>query len=322
MLFKLRMGALAKKMNLRQRLCGLAFDLRQFVQIPIALSYLILPFVLLSGSPLVFWTTRNELRVLIRLASIWSATHWLHNGVMGALAAAGNDFTPYDIRMASYDSEMEQWLSPCTYLNVSKISTRHQTYTSTDYLLAFLRSFVLPTALGGEKAGFKPSGSVSSALSERSLIHRAPLIRRLRVTLFSHLAIIHLLFILACLTGLALNLARTFLPPTNSIPNLWSTAPITTSGERLEFFITRLGWPPLFWLQFVASATTPIVYAIWPPAMPEREELLERDEKTGVSYPKIESRGTKRTRWGWWRYGRGALAMAWTFAVFVGNEVM
>jgi hypothetical protein len=123
------MGSLAKKMNLRQRICGLAFDLRQFVQIPIALSYIILPFVLLSGSPLVFWTTRNELRVLIRLASTWSATHWLHNGVMGGLAAAGNDFTPYDIRIASYDSEMEQWLSPCTYLNVSKALIRHQTYT-------------------------------------------------------------------------------------------------------------------------------------------------------------------------------------------------
>jgi hypothetical protein len=49
---------------------------------------------------------------------------------------------------------------------------------------------------------------------------------------------------------------------------------------------------------------------------------LERDEKTGVSYPKVEERGTRRNRWGWWRYGRGALAMAWTFAVFVGNEVL
>jgi hypothetical protein len=78
----------------------------------------------------------------------------------------------------------------------------------------------------------------------------------------------------------------------------------------------------LFWLQFVASAATPIVYAIWPPSQPDREELLERDEKTGVSYPKVEARGTRRNRWGWWRYGRGALAMAWTFAVFVGNEVL
>jgi hypothetical protein len=115
MLFKLRMGARAKHLNFKQRLAGFAFDLRQLVQIPIALSYLIIPFVLLSGSPLVFWATGNQLKVLIRLVCIWSASHWLHNGIMGAMAAAGNDFTAYDVRMSSYDSEMEQWLSPCEY---------------------------------------------------------------------------------------------------------------------------------------------------------------------------------------------------------------
>jgi hypothetical protein len=115
MLFKLRMGARAKHLNVKQRLAGFAFDLRQLVQIPIALSYLIIPFVLLSGSPLVFWTTGTQLKVLIRLVCIWSASHWLHNGIMGAMAAAGNDFTAYDVRMSSYDSEMEQWLSPCEY---------------------------------------------------------------------------------------------------------------------------------------------------------------------------------------------------------------
>jgi hypothetical protein len=115
MLFKLRMGDRAKHLNFKQRLAGFAFDLRQLVQIPIALSYLIIPFVLLSGSPMVFWATGNQLKVLIRLVCIWSASHWLHNGIMGAMAAAGNDFTAYDIRMSSYDSEMEQWLSPCKY---------------------------------------------------------------------------------------------------------------------------------------------------------------------------------------------------------------
>jgi hypothetical protein len=113
MLFKFRMGARAKHLSFTQRLVGLAFDLRQLVQIPIAFSYLIIPFALLSGSPLVFWATGAQLKVLIRLVCIWSATHWLHNGVMGGLAAAGNDFTIYDVRMASYDSEMEQWLCPC-----------------------------------------------------------------------------------------------------------------------------------------------------------------------------------------------------------------
>jgi hypothetical protein len=113
MLFKLRLGSRAKHLNFKQRLVGFAFDLRQLVQIPIALSYLIIPLVLLSGSPLVFWATGGQLKVLIRLVCIWSATHWIHNGVMGALAAVGNDFTSYDLRMSSYDSEMEQWLSPC-----------------------------------------------------------------------------------------------------------------------------------------------------------------------------------------------------------------
>jgi hypothetical protein len=115
MLFKLRMGARAKHLNFKQRLAGFAFDLRQLVQIPIAFSYLIIPFVLLSGSPLVFWARSDQLKVLIRLVCIWSASHWLHNGIMGAMAAAGNDFTAYDVRMSSYDSEMEQWLSPCAY---------------------------------------------------------------------------------------------------------------------------------------------------------------------------------------------------------------
>lgn len=115
MLFKLRMGARAEHMDFRQRLAGFAFDLRQLVQIPIALSYLIIPFVLLSGSPFVFWATGAQLKMLIRLVCIWSATHWMHNGVMGGLAATGNEFTTYDVRMASYDAEMEQWLSPCKF---------------------------------------------------------------------------------------------------------------------------------------------------------------------------------------------------------------
>jgi hypothetical protein len=38
MLFKLRMGSRAKHLNTKQRLAGLAFDLRQLVQVPLALS--------------------------------------------------------------------------------------------------------------------------------------------------------------------------------------------------------------------------------------------------------------------------------------------
>ena len=183
-----------------------------------------------------------------------------------------------------------------------------------------MRSFVLPKALGGETAGFKASGSISSDLQERRAGSRAPLLRRLRVTLFSHYAIIHAIFILACLIGFALNLARAFSP--TDIPNLWDTATLTTMHSRLVFFVTRLGWPPLFWMQFIASALTPILYAVWPPTQPDREQLLDRDETTGVAYPKVEARNSKRTPAGAWRYGRATIAILYTFALFVANEAI
>ena len=140
------MGARAKDMNLKQRLAGFAFDLRQFVQIPIALSYLIIPFVLLSGSPLVFWATGAQLKMLIRLVCIWSATHWTHNGVMGGLAATGNEFTTYDVRMASYDAEMEQWLSPCKFpLNPLASQRSCDILTDSDRLLHRFHAVLHPS---------------------------------------------------------------------------------------------------------------------------------------------------------------------------------
>lgn len=183
-----------------------------------------------------------------------------------------------------------------------------------------MRSFVLPEALGGGPTGFTASGSISGDLQERRAESRAPLLRRLQVTLFSHYAIVHAIFLLACLIGFALNLARAFSP--SDIPNLWDTATLSTTHDRLVFFVTRLGWPPMVWMQFIASALTPIIYAIWPPSQPDREELLDRDEKTGVAYPKIEARISKRTPAGAWRYGRATVAMLYTFAIFVANEVI
>jgi hypothetical protein len=243
MLFKLRMGSRAKHLNTKQRLAGFAFDLRQLVQVPLALSYIIIPFVLLSGSPLVFWTTAIQLKVLIRLVSVWTACHWLHNGVMGAIAGTGNEFTQYDVRMASYDSEMEQWMSPCESSIIMRLSDTNSTLilTVTDYFVAFMRSFILPVAFGGVTMGFKTSGSNFSDLQERDPRNRAPLLRRLRVTLFHHHAVVHVIFVSACVV---LNFARAF--SLTNIPNLWDTFILSTALDKITFLVTRLGWPPLF----------------------------------------------------------------------------
>ena len=39
----------------------------------------------------------------------------------------------------------------------------------------------------------------------------------------------------------------------------------------------------------------PIKYAVSPPAMPDREDLLRRDKETGIAHPTEEA---KRARWG------------------------
>lgn len=183
-----------------------------------------------------------------------------------------------------------------------------------------MRSFVLPRALGGKIVGFEASGSISSALHERDRRKRAGLLTRLQVTLFSHYAIVHLVFVVACLVGVGLNLARAF--STTYIPNLWDEANLETSLEKLTFLVTRLGWPPLLWVQFVTSASTPLTYAIWPPAEPERESLLDRCQETLIAYPTLRSRTYQRTVWGVWRYGRATFAMLYTLVLFTANEVI
>lgn len=120
-LFNMRLwGQRGRSLTLIQRLAGIAFDLRQLVQVPLALSYAAIPFALLSGYPLVIWTSEFELVWLIRLVVVWMLCHWVHQAVMGAIAGLGNGW--YDMRMPSYDAHSERWLGPCMCSLSSKLS--------------------------------------------------------------------------------------------------------------------------------------------------------------------------------------------------------
>jgi hypothetical protein len=44
------------------------------------------------------------------------------------------------------------------------------------------------------------------------------------------------------------------------------------------------------WLLAINAAWAPIHYAIWPPTMPDREDLLDRDPVTGIAHPKKETK--------------------------------
>ena len=94
----------------------------------------------------------------------------------------------------------------------------------------------------------------------------------------------HLLYLLFTLGAVASSIARMFV---RSGPR--------NAEDRLVYFLTHAGWPPLIWLAAVLAAWTPINYAIRPPAVPDRDDLLQREKDVGIAHPK---EGAKRTRWG------------------------
>ncbi|EMC97187.1 glycosyltransferase family 2 protein [Baudoinia panamericana UAMH 10762] len=281
----------AKHLNLVQRLTGITFDLRQWVQIPLALSYFFVPLALYAGYPLVIWTSAFQLQWLIRLICIWATCHWIHQMVMGWIAGIGNG--RYDIRITSYDAELEQWLLPYV-------------------LSAFVQSFLLPKRLGGRSTGFKSTGSILDALHERDAQRRAHVFKRLYAILWVQRGIFHAVFVVVCLGGVALTCIRSV------YPNISSAYPLTqtTYGNQLIYLVTRIGWPPLVWLQFLQAALVPPLYAIFPPSVKPREELLDRDPKTNVAYPKPMATRLKRSAWDFWRYMRASLAMVYCIFLF------
>lgn len=321
-MFKFRLfGAVGKHLTWRQRAVGISFDLKHLIQAPLALIYLALPFTLLCGYPFVLWSDMQQLKILIRLVSVHMLCRWGHQMVLVLIASRVNK--QFDVRLPSYDTDLEQFLSPYIFV-------------------AYIRSFILPAKLGGKKTGFTSTGSIASAMDERSKENRVSLPRRVWIVVVHQMAWVHLLFILAIVAGVTLTLLRCFLPDgLERIRSAYIIGNAITTREKLIYLITRLGWPPLFWLQSTVSALTPFVstrrmpelnrenpltnitvsqvYAICPPTVPNREDLLDRDPKTGIAYPKETSKRLQKTKLGSWRYWRGGFVILYTWALLIGS---
>jgi hypothetical protein len=141
-------------------------------------------------------------------------------------------------------------------------------------------------------------------LNERDKALRAPLWRRLKVTLWDCQCYLHLIFIMFVIAAVVL-------------ATYWNFHDNHTTKTVLIALLTHAFWPPIIWLSCVLSCWIPIAYAIWPPNCPRREDLLERDPKTGVAYPKEEY---KKTRSGWITTAHEvhySLLTLYTIAVFV-----
>lgn len=134
---------------------------------------------------------------------------------------------------------------------------------------------------------FSSSGSIKSELNERDPKTRAPLFRRLKVILWDCDVYLHLLYIIFVVTAVTLSTVLGIVK-SDSIHTL------------LIYLLTHAFWPSMLWLLSLSACCEPIRYAIWPPTMPEREQLLDRDQKTGIARPKEEwkkQRYSKKTFW-------------------------
>ncbi len=184
--------------------------------------------------------------------------------------------------------------------------TGAQIWISIFHAETVIRSFILPKWLGGRDMAFSSSGSIKSDLNERDPKLRTPLMRRLKVILWDCKVWIHLAYIIYVLVAVCWSTIRGF-------------ESTTTWKELGVYQLTHAFWPPLLWLVSLAGCWTPIKYAIWPPTMPDREELLDRDEKTGVTRPKEEWKKQRYGACSFWREVQYSGVTIFTAVIFFGS---
>lgn len=131
--------------------------------------------------------------------------------------------------------------------------------------------------------------------------------RRIRVIWWDGGVYIHVLYLLFTVGAAASSIARAFTRTSNR------------HHERLLYVLTHTAWPPLVWLVALAACTIPIKYSLTPPAMPDRDDLLRREKRTGIAHPTEDA---KQPRWGKTNFlqeGFYALVTLYTTIIFLGS---
>ncbi|KEF56992.1 uncharacterized protein A1O9_07182 [Exophiala aquamarina CBS 119918] len=254
--FKLRFsifGPLVKHMTFSQRLCGFVYTVSSLFTVFLVLSMFTAPIVLISGGNLVPYTSMNQLKWLIRSNFLTIILNRINEFI---------SYLPSGYRTGQRGARAMMWMAPFHALSV-------------------IRTFLLPEWLGGKVAVFTSSGSQKADLNERDPKPRAPVWRRLVVTMWDCQCYLHLVYIMFVVAAV---ITRK-----------------TTLKKTLISLLTHAGWPPLIWLTCILSCWVPINYALFPPDCPDRQDLLDRDPDTGVAYPKEDSKHTKST-WAAWAF--------------------
>jgi hypothetical protein len=274
-------GSLIRKMTFFQRLSGFVFSVDALFKVFYPIAIATIPVVLVTGKKLVAYKDENQLRWLIRFCLIMLGTQRINEWVT---------YIPSGYRLGRHEGRAMIWMAPYHAITV-------------------FRSFLLPSWLGGKPMAFAPSGSLKDKLNERDPATRAPLHRRLKVILWDCKVLLHLLFVIFTIAAVALSIYCAF-----------STTDQSTF-HVLESLLTHAFWPPVMWIIMVMALCRPIKYAISPPSMPKREELLDRDPRTGIAHPKTEWKNQRWTAQNWGHEVLYLLVTLYTVFIFVGSFI-
>ena len=91
-------------MSIKQRVIGLIYVVHTVGNIFTTLSILAMPPALLSGQPLVVYSRKEELRLLLRFAFAFTISEWLDDCIVALIVG-------YSIAVS--EAHATFWISPC-----------------------------------------------------------------------------------------------------------------------------------------------------------------------------------------------------------------
>ncbi len=272
-------GKLVKGMSFFARLSAFVFAVDAFFKIFLLIALLTIPIVLISGGQLVSYSSDAQLRWQVRLCFsslvLTRVNEWI-------------TYLPSGYRLAQRDTGAQLWMAPF-------------------HAMTIVRSFLLPTWLGGKAMAFTSSGSIKTDIDERDSARRAPLFRRLKVILWDCNVYLHLLYVVFTISAVVYSIVVGLRQHEGQIQHL------------LIYLLTHAFWPPMLWVMSLTACLEPIRYAIWPPTMPDREELLVRDPKTGIARPKEEWKRQRYAKRAFWHEMQYSGVTVFTGVIFIGS---
>ncbi|KUJ23675.1 nucleotide-diphospho-sugar transferase [Mollisia scopiformis] len=245
------------KLTLKQRLACMEDQIIPFFSIINTMNMMLMPIFLFTDLQFVYYRDLEQMKVLLRLKCLGIIFTWIN--LFHTSLFSG-------FQACVREGSNELWMAPY-------------------YALAITRSIFLPAWLGGKVTGFTPTGTISNSLNERQRSLRSPMIYRLKNIMINCGAIFHLGLLVLCSFAITNRVRNSLQYYSGDWQSLWIS------------LLTTVAWPPMQWFQQISACLTPLQYAIFPPDVPDRESLLDRDGITGVAYPTSKAKQEQSPVW-------------------------